>query len=166
MDSSMIGKIEKAILYAQEPERIQFNSFELIFAGDHTEHVVTYDDGSWSCNCHFFENYGICSHIMALERVLAGSVKTADAPAIAESIMIGKIEKSILYANERDRLRFKQLDAQMNGDHKPHQVTYKDGEWSCDCSFFNHRGICSHVMTIERLLENAVETAQAIPMPA
>jgi hypothetical protein len=166
MDSSMIGKIEKSMLYAQEPERIQFDSFELTFNGDHTEHVITYDHGSWSCNCHFFENYGICSHIMAMERMLAGSVTTADAPAIAESIMIGKIEKSILYANERDRLQFERFIAHIKGDHKPHQVSYEDGKWTCDCNFFNHRGICSHIMAIERLLDDAVKTAQAIPMPA
>ena len=166
MDSSMIGKIEKAMLYAQEPERIQFQSFELTFDGDHTGHTLQYNDGSWQCDCHFFENYGICSHVMALERMLAGSVRTADAPPIAESIMISKIEKSILYANERDRLKFNKLTATIQGDHKAHQVSYEAGKWACDCNFFNHRGICSHVMAMERLLDSAVETAQAFPMPA
>jgi hypothetical protein len=103
---------------------------------------------------------------MALERMLAGSVETAEAPPIAESIMISKIEKSILYANERDRLKFNQMTATIQGDHKAHEISYEAGKWGCDCSFFNHRGICSHVMAMERLLDSAVETAQAFPMPA
>ena len=119
MDSSMIGKIEKAMLYAQEPERIQFQGFVLRFDGDHTAHTMQYNHGNWHCNCHFFENYSICSHVMALERILAGSVKTADAPPIAESIMISKIEKSIFYANERDRLKFNQLTATMQDPRSP-----------------------------------------------
>jgi hypothetical protein len=75
----MISKIEKAILYAQEPERITFQTFDVAFAGDHKVHKVKYDQGHWSCDCKFFESRGICSHIMTLERVLVGSVKLAEA---------------------------------------------------------------------------------------
>lgn len=79
MDSSMIGKIEKAILYAHEPERITFNRFEVAFNGDHKAHKITYDQGTWTCDCHFFENRGVCSHVMTLERILVGSVEPAEA---------------------------------------------------------------------------------------
>jgi len=79
MDSSMISKIEKAIIYAQEPERITFEGFQVTFAGDHKQHQVRYDHGAWSCDCKFFESRGICSHIMTLERVLVGSVRPAEA---------------------------------------------------------------------------------------
>jgi hypothetical protein len=75
----MISKIEKAILYAQEPERITFQNFAVAFAGDHKVHQVRYDHGHWSCDCKFYESRGICSHIMTLERVLVGSVKPAEA---------------------------------------------------------------------------------------
>jgi hypothetical protein len=79
MDSGMIGKIEKAILYAQEPERINFDRFEVTFEGDHKEHQISYNDGRWQCDCHFFQTRGVCSHVMTLERLLIGSVKPAEA---------------------------------------------------------------------------------------
>ena len=78
MDSGMIGKIEKAMLYAQEPERITFESFEISFQGDHKPHKITYN-GQWRCDCHFFEARGVCSHVMTLERLLVGLVKPAEA---------------------------------------------------------------------------------------
>jgi len=78
MDSGMIGKIEKAILYSQEPERITFNEFTVTFEGDHTNHKIRYSQGQWSCDCKFFETRGVCSHVMTLERILAGSVTPAE----------------------------------------------------------------------------------------
>ena len=79
MDSGMIGKIEKAMLYAHEPERITFENFEVTFNGDHKAHKLRYNQGHWSCDCNFFEIRGVCSHVMTLERVLVGSVEPAEA---------------------------------------------------------------------------------------
>ncbi len=70
MDSGMIGKIQKAKRYAQERKRINFNEFKVTFKGDHGVHTVSYDQGHWDCNCNFFAKRGVCSHTMALERVL------------------------------------------------------------------------------------------------
>ena len=70
MDSSMVSKIQKARFYAQERDRIQFQSFSVIVRGDHHDHHVTYDKGQWSCECEFFRQRGVCSHTMALERIL------------------------------------------------------------------------------------------------
>jgi len=77
MDSSMIGKIEKAMRYAQEPDRISFEEFRLCFSGDHKSHVVSYHAGEWRCDCEFFATRGVCSHVMTLERVLMGMVEPA-----------------------------------------------------------------------------------------
>ncbi len=79
MDSGMIGKIEKAMLYAQEPERITFDNFKVTFNGDHKQHEIIYNNGQWECDCHFFRTRGVCSHVMTLERLLVGSVKPAEA---------------------------------------------------------------------------------------
>jgi hypothetical protein len=79
MDSSMISKIEKAMRYAQEPDRINFNQFRVNFTGDHSLHTVTYSDGKWTCDCGFFGARGVCSHVMTLERVLMGMVIPAQA---------------------------------------------------------------------------------------
>lgn len=78
MDSGMIGKIQKARMYAEEPERIRFHTFRVTFHGEHADHTVTYDEGTWACTCRFFQTRGTCSHIMALERVLGVMLKAAD----------------------------------------------------------------------------------------
>jgi len=72
MDYGMIGKIEKAKRYAEERDRIKFTSFSVTIQGENNAHVVTFDDNQWSCDCSFFKTRGVCSHSMALERVLAG----------------------------------------------------------------------------------------------
>ncbi|MGZ3664315.1 MAG: hypothetical protein ACXVDA_07470 [Ktedonobacterales bacterium] len=66
----MIGKIAKAKQYAQEPERIQFKSFEASFRGENDTHTTTFDSGTWHCSCNFFSEWGTCCHTMAVERVL------------------------------------------------------------------------------------------------
>ncbi len=70
MDSGMIGKIEKAKRYAQEPERIHFEQFQVTFQGTNGYHTVTFDKGRWGCTCRFFAGRGVCSHTMAMERLL------------------------------------------------------------------------------------------------
>ena len=70
MDSGMISKIQKAKRYAQERERISFVEFEVTFRGDHNSYTVSCDRGQWNCGCRFFASRGVCSHTMALERVL------------------------------------------------------------------------------------------------
>jgi len=70
MDYGMIGKIEKAKRYAEERDRICFERFRVTLKGDHNLHAVEYEDGRWKCDCNFFLTRGVCSHTMALERIL------------------------------------------------------------------------------------------------
>jgi hypothetical protein len=70
MQSSLIGKIEKAKRYAQETDRITFSDFSVKFRGEHDNYVTSLKDGKWNCTCSFFGNWKICSHTMAMERVL------------------------------------------------------------------------------------------------
>ena len=70
MDSGMIGKIQKAKLYAEEPERICFQKFQVTFQGTNSHHTVSYDENTWRCTCNFFASRGVCSHTMAMERLL------------------------------------------------------------------------------------------------
>ena len=74
MDSAMIGKIEKAMRYASEPERIDFTQLVVTFKGDHDTYEVSYRNGKWQCGCRFFQGRGVCSHTMTLERVLRGMI--------------------------------------------------------------------------------------------
>ncbi len=79
MDYGMIGKIEKAKRYAEQRDRMRFITFEVAFSGDNSNHTVRQDHGVWSCTCNFFQTRGVCSHTMALERILEGMLM--DAPA-------------------------------------------------------------------------------------
>ena len=71
MRSSLIGKIEKAKRYAQEPERITFSNLTAVFHGENDNHKLSYTDGKWHCNCYFFSQWATCSHVMALQQILS-----------------------------------------------------------------------------------------------
>lgn len=85
MDSAMIGKIEKAMRYSCEPDRVQFTDLEVTFKGDHDTHKVAYHHGKWHCECGFFQKRGVCSHTMTLERILRGMLP-ADVESEAEAV--------------------------------------------------------------------------------
>jgi hypothetical protein len=70
MQSSLIGKIEKAKRYAQETERVTFRELTVKFRGENSDYDVSLKDGKWRCTCSFFSKWGICSHSMALEKIL------------------------------------------------------------------------------------------------
>lgn len=61
MNSSVIGKIEKAKRYAQERTRIKFNALSIHFAGENGDHDVNFADDKWHCSCDFFAGYGACA---------------------------------------------------------------------------------------------------------
>jgi hypothetical protein len=74
MDYGMIGKIQKAKRYAEEKERIKFETFRAHFNGTNNAHTVEFKDGVWICDCEFFLSRKVCSHTMALERILEGMI--------------------------------------------------------------------------------------------
>ena len=67
--------------------------------------------------------------------------------------MIGKIEKAKRYAEERDRIRVESFKVTFDGKNNPHEVSFENGKWQCDCSFFQTRGHCSHTMALEIILK-------------
>ena len=69
-----------------------------------------------------------------------------------DSGMIGKIQKSKQYASERERIRINTLSVTFQGQNNAHQVSFQDGNWVCDCDFFQTRERCSHTMALERIL--------------
>ena len=70
MYSSLIGKIEKARRYAEEQDRVSINQISATFRGDHGSYEISYDREKWCCTCPFFASHGLCSHSMALQRML------------------------------------------------------------------------------------------------
>jgi hypothetical protein len=80
MDYGMIGKIEKAKIYAEErADRIKFEALRVKISGDNHAHEVSYDGGQWTCDCNFFKTRNVCSHTMAMERVLQNMVQMGEA---------------------------------------------------------------------------------------
>ncbi|MFA5629465.1 MAG: hypothetical protein WC958_04370 [Dehalococcoidales bacterium] len=70
MQSSLIGKIEKANRYAQEKDRVTFTEFSVDFRGENHTHVTKYGSEGWSCTCDFFSHWGLCCHTMAMGKIL------------------------------------------------------------------------------------------------
>jgi hypothetical protein len=70
MQSSFIGKIEKANRYAQETDRVTFQELSVKFRGENSDYNVIFKDGKWRCTCNFYSQWGLCSHTMALEKIL------------------------------------------------------------------------------------------------
>lgn len=76
MQSSLISKIQKANLYAREPDRVVFTELSTTFRGDNEDHAVAFRNNRWSCDCHFFGSAGICSHVMAIQKLLGSMLPT------------------------------------------------------------------------------------------
>jgi hypothetical protein len=80
MQSSLIGKIEKARVYASEPHRMHVDNLQVTFHGENSDHEVSIKDDTWLCSCDFFGTWAVCSHTMALERVMNGMVPPLPLP--------------------------------------------------------------------------------------
>jgi hypothetical protein len=78
MQSSLVSKIQKANLYAREPDRVTFGELSTTFRGDNETHTVAFRENTWSCDCHFFGSASICSHVMAIQKLL-GSMLPSEA---------------------------------------------------------------------------------------
>ncbi|MGD2027098.1 MAG: SWIM zinc finger family protein [Anaerolineales bacterium] len=67
--------------------------------------------------------------------------------------MIRKYAKAKMYAEERDRIKFKNFTVEIDGKNNPHHVSYDNGKWQCDCDYFIGRERCSHTMALEIILQ-------------
>ena len=89
MHSSVIGKIEKAHRYARERDRISVETLSLSFRGDNSTHRVALGPDGWHCDCHSFETWDTCAHILALQDILGvmlpEEARTSPFPATVEA---------------------------------------------------------------------------------
>ena len=69
-----------------------------------------------------------------------------------DSGMINKIQTAKMYADEPERIHFKDLRVEFDGKNSPHTVEFHEGHWKCDCGYFQHHETCSHVMALDRVL--------------
>ena len=84
MHSSLIGKIEKARRYAEERDRVTFGRFKVTFRGEHDLYEVDFEEGRCQCTGNFFAGWGLCSHTMAMQRIL-GEMVPADQVAASSA---------------------------------------------------------------------------------
>ena len=70
-----------------------------------------------------------------------------------QSSVIRKIEKARRYAEQKERVAITSLQTTFRGNHSDHAVTFKEGQWSCSCTFFPDHGTCSHTMALQRILD-------------
>lgn len=165
MDYGMISQIEKGRQYAQEPQRIKFNTFTLTFQGDNAAYTVTLNDEGWHCSCPGFHTYRICPHIMSLERIFKPMLKLPPVPYAPGQNVVSDVDKASRYADERDRIRFVTFNATFHGNNREHTITYDNGTWFSDSASFKLRGVSSHIIALERLLKGMVEPAPAPALP-
>ena len=71
MDSGIIGKVGKAKRYSNKTERVNITNLQADFQREHGTYQVSYNEGDWDCQCLFFSSRGVCSHTMALQRILS-----------------------------------------------------------------------------------------------
>ncbi len=152
MDYGMIGKIEKAKRYAEERDRITFNSLLVQFKGDNATYEISLGPGGWQCTCSGFQKYAICPHLMTMERLFKPMLKREPLPYATGQNIVSDVEKAKRYADELDRICIQSFDVIFSGQNSDHQTCFENGQWTCSCSFFKTRGTCSHTMAMERVL--------------
>lgn len=153
MDYGMISQIEKARLYAEEPERVTFKALDIIFRGDNNTYTISLDESGWHCTCPGFQSHHICPHIMAMERLFKPMLKIAPVPYAPGQNVVSDVEKAHRYSEEKDRIVFNSFEVSIRGNNSDHSVCYKHGEWRCDSNSFRLRGVSSHTIAMERLLK-------------
>jgi hypothetical protein len=162
MDYGMIGKIEKAKRYAEERDRITFNSFTAQFRGDNNDYTVTLGADGWDCTCPGFRAHSICPHIMGLERLFRPMLKRNPLPYAPGQNVVSDVEKAKRYADEPDRIHVLSFEVSFNGENADHITTFSEGMWHCTCSFFHSRSVCCHTMAMERILKGMITAPVAV----
>lgn len=161
MDYGMISQIEKGKRYAEQPERVTFRELTVTFNGDNDVYTITLNDKGWHCSCPGFHQFGICPHVMTLERLLKPMLKTPPLPYGAGQNVVSDVEKAHRYAEEKDRVQFQSFVVTIDGNNSQHTVSYNQGAWHCDSTSFKLRGVSSHTIAMERLLKGMLPATPA-----
>ncbi len=76
--------------------------------------------------------------------------------------MIGKIEKSKLYAAQPERITFHSFVVEFKGDNDTYIISLSNDGWDCSCPGFRSHAICPHIMTLERVFKPMLKRS---PLP-
>jgi hypothetical protein len=163
MDNSLINKMQKAKEYALEPDRATFHTLEIEFRGDNNTYTITLGNDGWSCTCPGFKSYGICPHIMTIEKVFKPMLKRSPLPYADGQNIVSDVKKSKRYSEETDRIKIVEFSASFRSDNKDHIITYKNGVWDNPTSnYFPAHGVSTHIMAMERILKGFVEPHRVV----
>lgn len=69
--SKLLKKISRAKSYAQKPEIFSFLKGYVVVNSEHGDRHVEIFDNRMTCDCNFFQENKICSHVLAVEEVTA-----------------------------------------------------------------------------------------------
>lgn len=155
MHSDLIGKIEKARYYAQEPERIALDALQARFRGGNNDHAITLSNGEWNCDCVAFKRYSTCAHVLTVQKLLAPMLPEnarQDVPLALHSDLISMIEKSRHYTHEPERIAITEIRGRFHGSNNDHMLEHTDCTWRCDCTTFRLYQTCAHVMALQKIL--------------
>ena len=80
MNSSMIGKIEKAHRYARNRNVSASIPSKRHFTAVTTTTACNCSDGHWRCSCHAFSTHvlGTCAHVMAIQQMMSPMLSEDD----------------------------------------------------------------------------------------
>lgn len=162
MDYGMIGKIEKAKRYAEEPDRVTISSFTTEIHGDNDNYTVTFGPEGWDCSCSTFKTHGNCAHVMTMELLLKAMLKREPTHYYPGQNIYSDVEKANRYAAQTDRIHFLSIDVSFRGENSDHQTTLHDGTWDCSCDFHRSRAVCCHTMALERMLKGMVPVTSIV----
>lgn len=67
--SQLLKKIEKAREYISDPERFTIQGSLAELKSEHGVRKLVYIGGKWKCDCNFYGQYDICSHVIAVKEI-------------------------------------------------------------------------------------------------
>ena len=65
-DEAYLGKLALAKKYRNEKERYTFEKDRIILHSEHGTRTITQDDEGYHCTCEYYQENGVCSHILSL----------------------------------------------------------------------------------------------------
>ncbi len=74
--------------------------------------------------------------------------------------MIRKYEKAKMYAEQTERMKVETLIVNFDGRNNPHTVSFKEGNWHCDCDFFVGREKCAHTMALDLVMGDMLASVE------
>ncbi len=162
----MINKIQKAKDYAEKPERVTFHTLMVEFRGDNADYRLSLSPDGWSCSCPGHQKFGICPHVMAVEKLFKPMLKRTPTPYATGQNIVSDVKKAKRYSEEPDRIRILSFSATFTGDNRDHDISYENGVWSSSSHYFQKHGVCPYTMAMERILRGMVQpitTPNAMP---